>query len=313
MSSIDWICSESTIRPIFAISSFDPSRTSVASFCRSVMISSTVIEPMIERRWPAKMRPVRIDIWSWSDRKRCPALTMVSGSLPTLNAMTALTFSEMPCLVTQVSATSDSNMARVRKFDLAEERQHERAVPGHDLERRAVPAVPCRRRSAWPRRAPGRGSRTCLISTDGVPITQISRARLVAGERIGPGADVDGPVSSFIDDKDRRALRQWLRGPGDERLRATRIWTRTSPGPASPRVATMIFPMQPMAETFATTRLLNPLNSRVTSSLRVVLRKTAAGRRNTPPGTRVTSSRRCVVSPGPNPLPARTTVRLEPR
>ena len=42
-----------------------------ASFCRSVTISSTVIEPMIERRWPAKIRPVRIDIWSWSDRNRC--------------------------------------------------------------------------------------------------------------------------------------------------------------------------------------------------------------------------------------------------
>ena len=60
MSSIDWICSESTISPIVAISALDPSRTSVASFCRSVTISSTVIEPMIERRWPAKIRPVRM-------------------------------------------------------------------------------------------------------------------------------------------------------------------------------------------------------------------------------------------------------------
>ena len=57
MSSIDWICSESTIRPILAISALEPSSTSVASFWRSVTISSTVIEPMIERRWPAKIRP----------------------------------------------------------------------------------------------------------------------------------------------------------------------------------------------------------------------------------------------------------------
>ncbi len=77
-------------------------------------ISSTVIEPMIERRCPAKIRPVRIDIWSWSDRKRWPALTMDSSSLPTLNAITARTFSAMPCLVTHCSATSASCMDRVR-------------------------------------------------------------------------------------------------------------------------------------------------------------------------------------------------------
>ena len=40
---------------------------------------------------------------------------MLSSSLPTLNAMTARTFSAMPCLVTQVSATSASHMASVRK------------------------------------------------------------------------------------------------------------------------------------------------------------------------------------------------------
>ena len=78
-------------------------------------ISSTVIEPMIERRWPAKIRPVSTDIWSWSDRNRWPALMMLSSSLPTLKAMTARTFSAMPCRVTQASATSASHMARVRK------------------------------------------------------------------------------------------------------------------------------------------------------------------------------------------------------
>ena len=96
------------------ISAFEPSSTSEASFCRSVTISSTVIEPMIDRRWPAKIRPVSTDIWSWSDRNRCPALTMDSASLPTLNAITERTFSEMPCLVTQVSDTSASCMDSVR-------------------------------------------------------------------------------------------------------------------------------------------------------------------------------------------------------
>lgn len=90
-SSIDWIWSESTIRPIFTISAFEPSSTSVASFWRSVTISSTVIEPAIERRWPAKMRPASTDIWSSSERKRWAALTIDSGSLPTLNAITAFT------------------------------------------------------------------------------------------------------------------------------------------------------------------------------------------------------------------------------
>ena len=118
MSSIDWIWSESTVSPMVAISVFDPSSTSPASFCRSVTISSTVIEPMIDRRWPAKIRPVSTDIWSWSDRNRCPALTMASSLLPTLNAMTARTLSEMPCLVTQVSATSASCIESVRYLTL---------------------------------------------------------------------------------------------------------------------------------------------------------------------------------------------------
>ena len=47
---MDWIWSESTVRPILAISALEVSSTSLASFCRSVTISSTVIEPMIDRR-----------------------------------------------------------------------------------------------------------------------------------------------------------------------------------------------------------------------------------------------------------------------
>ena len=50
MSSMDWIWSASTVRPMVAISALEPSSTSLASFCRSVTISSTVNEPMIERR-----------------------------------------------------------------------------------------------------------------------------------------------------------------------------------------------------------------------------------------------------------------------
>lgn len=115
MSSIDWICSASIVRPIFAISTTEPSRTSVASFCRSVMISSTVIEPTIERRWPEKIRPVSTAICAWSDRNRWPALTMLSVSLPTLNAITARTRSAMACLVTQVSMTSASDIFNDRK------------------------------------------------------------------------------------------------------------------------------------------------------------------------------------------------------
>ena len=67
---MDRICSESMARPILAISSLEPSTTSIANFCRSVMISSTVMEPMIERRCPAKIRPVSTAICPWSDRKR---------------------------------------------------------------------------------------------------------------------------------------------------------------------------------------------------------------------------------------------------
>jgi hypothetical protein len=48
-------------------------------------------------------------------------------------------------------------------------------------------------------------------------------------------------------------------GSGDQAMNASDpplILTRTSPGPAWPRVATVMTPMQPMAETFATTPLL---------------------------------------------------------
>jgi hypothetical protein len=59
------------------------------------------------------MRPVSTDICDWSERNRCAALTMDSTSLPTLNAITALTCRAMPCLVTHVSCTSDSDIDKV--------------------------------------------------------------------------------------------------------------------------------------------------------------------------------------------------------
>ena len=123
------------------ISALEPSSTSVASFCRSVTISSTVIEPMMDRRWPAKIRPVSMDIWSWSDRNRWPALTMDSGSLPTLNAMTARTFSAMPCLVTQVLRHLRLLQGEGQEADLAEDRKDVRAVAGDHPERRVLQAI----------------------------------------------------------------------------------------------------------------------------------------------------------------------------
>ena len=74
------------------------------------------MDPTIERRWPEKMRPVSSDMSRrcCSDRNRCAALTTDWVSFATLNAITARMFTEMPCLVTQTSATSASCMDSVR-------------------------------------------------------------------------------------------------------------------------------------------------------------------------------------------------------
>src|SRR3954453_17618872 len=82
------------------------------------MMLSTVIEPTMLRRWPAKICPVSASMWSWSSRNRCAAAAMLAGSLPTLNAITALTSSVMPCCVTQSSVTTASRIARLRKLAL---------------------------------------------------------------------------------------------------------------------------------------------------------------------------------------------------
>ena len=122
------IWSESTTRPNLAISGFEASRISSASFWRSRMRSSTVIEPTMERRWPANIRPVRRGIWSSSARKRRAALTIEAVSSPTLKAITALTISVIPCWVTHGSWTSASCIERERK---------------DTLERRGLTNFPC--------------------------------------------------------------------------------------------------------------------------------------------------------------------------
>ena len=120
----------------------DPSSTSVASFCRSVTISSTVIEPMIERRWPAKIRPVSTDIWSWSDRNRCPALTMDSSSLPTLNAITDAHVQRDALLGHALLGDLGLLHGQGEVADLAEYGRDEGAVADHHPERRAFRAAP---------------------------------------------------------------------------------------------------------------------------------------------------------------------------
>src|SRR5215813_3658969 len=231
MSSIDWICSESTIRPILAISDLDPSSTSVASFCRSVTISSTVIEPMIERRCPAKIRPVSVDIWSWSDRNRCPALTMLSSSLPTLNAITARTFSEIPCLVTHVSATSASFIDRVRKLVLRKNGSTNAPWPVMTLNGAPPrPNLPPEISIA----SSGAGTRYPSIfhlqlsypkgpREQAWPALPVLLHKWFIGEgvqRIGPLADINGPGPPRFDDQDFRSLGQRGERPGQVGLRA---------------------------------------------------------------------------------------------
>src|SRR5882757_1418680 len=212
---MDWIWSESTVRPIFPISDLEVSSTSVASFCRSVTISSTVIEPMMDRRWPAKIRPVSTDIWSWSDRKRWPALTMLSWSLPTLNAMTAFTVSAMPCLVTQVSATSASHIARVRKRVLRNTGSTNWPCPvttrnGAPLSPRLPPEISMA--------SSGAGTRYPNI------LLRLLRAHGSVGrrfQRVDPRDDVHLAGAAGVHHEHGRPFRQGLLGPGEKRLGAT--------------------------------------------------------------------------------------------
>src|SRR6266568_4163950 len=146
MSSIDWIWSESTVRPILAISDFDPSRTSVASFWRSVTISSTVIEPTIERRCRGRRPP---------GTARCPAGACRQRS---------------------------SSRCQGRELDI----------------------------------------RTWWCSSNGIVGKGI--------QRVYPRADVDRPRAAVVDDQHRRAPRNRLGGPGDERLRPAADFDHDLPG-----------------------------------------------------------------------------------
>ena len=106
--------------PSFSISGWLPSLTSWATLSRSRMISSTVRLPMIERRWPAKIRPHSSSIRFCSARKRRAALAIEALSSPTLNTATAVTLSGMPWVVTHSSKSSASRRAsdRSRAFCL---------------------------------------------------------------------------------------------------------------------------------------------------------------------------------------------------
>src|SRR5882757_7411155 len=209
---MDWICSESTVRPIFAISDLEVSSTSVASFCRSVTISSTVIEPMMDRRCPAKIRPVSTDIWSWSDRKRWPALTMLSWSLPTLNAITALTVSAMPCRVTQVSATSASHIARVRKRVLRNTGSTNMPCPV--TTRNGAPPSP-RRPPEISIASSGAGTRYPKIL---LRLLHMPGSVGRCFQRIDPRDDIHLAGAAGVHHEHCRPLRQGLLGPGEKRL-----------------------------------------------------------------------------------------------
>ncbi len=101
--------------PSFSISPWLPSFTSEARRSRSRMISSTVKLPMMDRRWPAKIRPTNSSIRSCSARKRRAALAMEALSSPTLKAAMARMWSRMPWVVMQSSAISDSCKESERK------------------------------------------------------------------------------------------------------------------------------------------------------------------------------------------------------
>jgi len=77
------------------------------------MIASTVMLPMMLRRWPLKIRPTSVAICDWSPGSRRAAAAIDSWSSPTLKAMTACTARVSPCWVKQSSTTSASCIARV--------------------------------------------------------------------------------------------------------------------------------------------------------------------------------------------------------
>jgi hypothetical protein len=90
------------------------------------------------------------------------------------------------------------------------------------------------------------------------------------------------------------------RGSGDQAMNASdppRIFTRTSPGPASPRVATVMTPMQPIADTFETTPCRSSYHARP-SNPQGRPEHRPSGPRNTPAYSRVTSPVGVLCPPG---------------
>ena len=126
---------------------------------------------------------------------------MLSGSLPTLNAITARTCSAIPCLVTHCSATSASRIARVRKLAWRTNGITNAAVAGHHAERRPVPARPWRRRSASPRRARVRGSRASLSSPD------VRDPPPLGSSAVAPFHHINSALAASIEHQHARSLR----------------------------------------------------------------------------------------------------------
>ena len=213
------------------------------------------------------MRPVSVDIWSWSDRNRCPALTMLSSSLPTLNAMTARTFREIPCRVTQVSETSASVMDSVRNFTLRTNGGMKAPCPVTTLNGAPLrPYLPPETSIA----SSGRGTRypnifhllnrlpcrplfrgPALLFCE--PPNALSAIITQLIERVaGPLHHVESPRPPCFDNEHGGPCGS---GSSDQAMKDSeppRILIRTSPGPRSPRVPTVRTPTEPIADESAT-------------------------------------------------------------
>src|SRR3954470_22176319 len=123
--------------PRLPISPLEASSTFSASVCRSRMIASTVIEPMIERRCPEKICPVSSSICAWLSRKRWAAAAMLGGGAdlerdhrrdPQRDAL----------LGDAVLVDHRFAQGQRQERGLAEDGEHEGAVPDDDPERQDV-------------------------------------------------------------------------------------------------------------------------------------------------------------------------------
>src|SRR5690349_10821619 len=165
---------------------------------------------------------------------------MLSSSLPTLNAITARTFTEMPCLVTQVSATSASCMDRVRYRALRKKGMTK--VPWPTTTRNGAPP----RRNLPPE---------IIIAASGAGTRYPNMVTLLRRHQSGNGSSgsTHGLTSTVRVPRllITRTVEPRGRGSGDHAMKASdppRILTRTSPGPPAPRVAMMRTPMEPIRD-----------------------------------------------------------------